>query len=129
MEAKPKSRKVAWVVLGVVVVMLSAVLVLAGPTVTQRILYEEWLPVLVAGAPDGFAGGYLTTPSAPESSSLIQRIQMSGWSPPPSSGPAFFKVTVPRWEWLPLSPLSVEIEEGEWEKLRSEWRSERGTNK
>ncbi len=117
--AKPKSRKVAWVVLGVVVVLLSALLVLVGPTIAQRTLYEQWVPVHVAaGTP---SGKYVWEPLDPNSA-----IQRSGWSPPPSSPPAFFKVTVPRWEWLPLGTLSVEIEKDEWETL---WRSVQGTSK
>ncbi len=120
---KPKSRKVAWVVLGVVVVLLSAVLVLVGPTVAQKTLYEQqWVPVHVAaGTP---SGKYVWEPLDPNSA-----IQRSGWSPPPGSGEMFFKVRVPRWEWLPFAPFGVEIEKEDWEKLRSEWRSERRRNK
>ena len=122
MSAKLKSRKVAWVVLGVVGVLLSAVLVLVGPTVALGILYEQWMPVHVAaGSP---SGNYVW-----EGLDQDSAIQKSGWIPPPGSGPMFFKVRVPRWEWLPFTPLGVEIGADEYRKLRSEWLTERRTNR
>ena len=117
-----KVRKVAWVVLGVVGILLAAVLVLVGPTVALGILYEQWLPVqVVAGSP---SGNYVW-----EGLDQDSAIQKSGWIPPPGSGPMFFKVRVPRWEWLPFTPFGVEIEKDEWEKLGSKRRSELRTNR
>ncbi len=104
-------------------VLLSAVLVLVGPTVAQKTLYEQqWVPVHVAaGTPSGkYVWGSLDPNSA---------IQRSGWSPPPGSGEMFFKVSVPRWEWLPLDAFGVEIGADEYKKLRSEWLTERRTNR